>query len=159
AVVKADGLAAGKGVLVCDTLDAAREAVHQIMRDRVFGAAGDEILIEERLTGEEVSRFDLCDGETACPLPSAQDYKRARDGDQGLNTGGMGAYAPAPRMDVALTAEVTARIIEPTLRGLAGEGRPYRGCLYTGLMLTDTGPQVIEFNCRLGDPEAEVVLP
>jgi phosphoribosylamine--glycine ligase len=159
AVVKADGLAAGKGALVCDSLQDAREAVHRMMRDRVFGAAGDEVLIEERLTGEEVSRFDLCDGETARSLPTAQDYKRAGDDDRGPNTGGMGAYAPAPRMDAALMDEVTARIVEPTLRGLAGEGRPYRGCLYSGLILTDAGPQVIEFNCRLGDPEAEVVLP
>jgi phosphoribosylamine--glycine ligase len=158
-VVKADGLAAGKGAIVCDTLDEARAGVIRMMRERVFGAAGDEVLIEERLSGEEVSRFDLCDGETARTLVSAQDYKRIFDADQGLNTGGMGAYAPAPAMDAALTDTVSRRIVGPVLRGLAGEGRPYRGCLYTGLMLTAAGPQVIEFNCRFGDPETEVVLP
>jgi phosphoribosylamine--glycine ligase len=159
AVVKADGLAAGKGAIVCDSLDEARAAIVRMMRERIFGAAGDEVLVEARLAGEEVSRFDLCDGETARPLVSAQDYKRIFEGDCGPNTGGMGAYAPAPVMDAALTAAVSDRIVGPTLRGLSGEGRPYRGCLYTGLMLTDSGPQVIEFNCRFGDPETEVVLP
>jgi phosphoribosylamine---glycine ligase len=158
-VVKADGLAAGKGVIVCDSIDEAREAVRRMMAERVFGAAGDEILIEERLSGEEVSRFDLCDGRTALALPPAQDYKRVFDGDRGPNTGGMGAYAPAPVMSASLAAEVSTRIVEPTLAAMAKDGRPYRGCLYTGLILTDAGPQVIEFNCRFGDPEAEVLLP
>jgi phosphoribosylamine--glycine ligase len=159
AVVKADGLAAGKGVIVCDTLDEARDAVRRMMAERIFGPAGAEVLIEERLSGEEVSRFDLCDGETSRALTSAQDYKRALDGERGPNTGGIGAYAPAPVMDERLTEEVTCRIVRPTLRGLAGDGRPFRGCLYTGLILTDRGPQVIEFNCRFGDPETQVVLP
>jgi phosphoribosylamine--glycine ligase len=158
-VVKADGLAAGKGVIVCGTLEEARSAVRQMMGERVFGAAGDEILIEERLSGEEVSRFDLCDGRTALALPSAQDYTRIFDDDRGPNTGGMGAYAPAPRMDVALATAVTDRIVAPALAAMTSEGRPYRGCLFTGLMLTDAGPQVIEFNCRFGDPETEAMLP
>lgn len=158
-VVKADGLAAGKGAIVCDSVAAARAAVRRLMEERIFGAAGEEVLIEERLLGDEVSRFDLCDGVTARALVPAQDYKRVGDDDRGPNTGGMGAYAPAPVMGPALTEEVSRRIVTPTLRALAAEGTPYRGCLYTGLMLTDAGPQVIEFNCRFGDPETEVVLP
>ena len=158
-VVKADGLAGGKGAIVCDSLAEAREAVRRIMEARLFGAAGDEVLIEERLAGEEVSCFDLCDGETARALPSAQDYKRVFEGDRGPNTGGMGAYAPAPLMDPGLAEDVSHRIVAPVLRGMAGQGTPYRGCLYTGLMLTDAGPRVIEFNGRFGDPEAEVILP
>jgi phosphoribosylamine--glycine ligase len=158
-VVKADGLAAGKGVIVCDSPSEARQAVLRMMRTREFGAAGDQVLIEQRLSGEEVSRFDLCDGETALTLPTAQDYKRIFDDDRGPNTGGMGAYAPAPVMDAPLMEEVSQRIVSPVLRALSAAGRPYRGCLYTGLILTESGPQVIEFNCRFGDPEAEVILP
>jgi phosphoribosylamine--glycine ligase len=159
AVVKASGLAAGKGVIVCASLDEAREAVRLLMDTRQFGGAGDSILIEECLSGEEISRFDLCDGVTTRTLSSAQDYKRALDGDRGPNTGGMGAYAPAPIVDDRLTEQITASIVRPALRALTEQGRPFQGCLYTGLMLTDRGPQVIEFNCRFGDPEAEVVLP
>jgi phosphoribosylamine--glycine ligase len=158
-VVKAVGLAAGKGAVVCDSLDEARDAVRRMLSERIFGEAGEEILIEERLLGEEVSRFDLCDGITTRALPSAQDYKRSFDGDLGPNTGGMGAYAPAPVMDVAVADDVSERIVGRVLRALSAEGRPYRGCLYTGLILTQTGPQVIEFNARLGDPEAEAILP
>jgi phosphoribosylamine--glycine ligase len=158
-VVKADGLAAGKGVIVCDSLDKAREAVGRLMDARLFGGAGDSILVEECLVGEEISRFDLCDGMTTRTLTSAQDYKRALDGDRGPNTGGMGAYAPAPVVDGRLSEEITARIVQPALHALSEQGRLFQGCLYTGLMLTERGPQVIEFNCRFGDPETEVVLP
>lgn len=159
AVVKASGLAAGKGAIVCDTLEAARETVRAMLVGGTFGAAGSEIVIEERLQGEEASLLVLTDGETVAPLPAAQDYKRARDGDEGPNTGGMGSYAPAPLISAELYEEALTRIVRPVLRGLAEDGASFRGCLYAGVMLTPSGLKVIEFNCRFGDPETQVVLP
>jgi len=158
-VIKADGLAAGKGVVVADTPQQAEEAVRMMLDDGGFGDAGRAILIEERITGPEASLFALVDGEHAVFLGSAQDYKRAHDGDTGPNTGGMGAISPAPKLTEALRDEAWQNIVLPVVRGMAAEGRPYRGFLYAGLMLTEHGPQVIEFNCRFGDPEAEVILP
>ena len=157
-VVKADGLAAGKGVVVAHELDEALDAVDAMMLDRRFGDAGVEIVIEEYLAGEEVSFFALVDGKTAVPLASAQDHKAVGDGDTGPNTGGMGAYSPAPALTPALEAEVMDRIIRPSLAGMAAEGRPFKGVLFAGLMLTAQGPQLIEFNVRFGDPECEVLL-
>jgi phosphoribosylamine--glycine ligase len=158
-VVKADGLAAGKGVTVCTTRDEARESLAAIIEQRVFGAAGDVLVIEEHLAGTEASLFVVTDGSRYVTLTTAQDYKRALDGDHGKNTGGMGAYAPARTMTPEILREVEESIVAPTLLGMAEEGRPYRGCLYIGLMLTGKGPQVVEFNCRFGDPETQVVLP
>jgi len=158
-VIKASGLAAGKGVIVPDSPEEAEEALRQIIAGRVFGAAGDEVLIEERLAGPEVSILAFCDGRTVVPMPAAQDHKRIFDGDAGPNTGGMGAYAPAPLVTPALLDEVAQTILQPAVDGLRSEGRPYVGVLYAGLMLTKTGPQVLEFNCRLGDPETEAILP
>lgn len=157
-VVKADGLAAGKGVFVCDDAAAARSAVTEIMVKGAFGDAGRRIVIEERLEGDEVSVFALVDGEAVAMLPAAQDHKRALDGDQGPNTGGMGAAAPVP-LDGNLRATILSLILEPTARAMCSVGRPYRGVLFAGLMLTREGPKVLEFNCRLGDPEAQVMLP
>ena len=157
-VVKADGLAAGKGVVVAMKLDDALEAVDAMMLDRRFGDAGIEIVIEEFLAGEEVSFFALVDGTTAIPLASAQDHKAVGEGDTGPNTGGMGAYSPAPALTPALEREVMARIIRPSLAGMAAEGKPFKGVLFAGLMLTATGPQLIEYNVRFGDPECEVLL-
>ena len=158
-VVKASGLAAGKGALLCDTLDHARQAVRAMLDERTFGDAGAEIIIEEHLEGEEASLLLLTDGESVVPLPAAQDYKRACDGDRGPNTGGMGAYAPAPAITPALYEEALATIIRPVLRGLASDEAPFQGCLYAGVMRTAAGLKVIEFNCRFGDPEAQAVLP
>jgi phosphoribosylamine--glycine ligase len=158
-VVKADGLAAGKGVVVAPDRASAAAAIRDAMEEGRFGAAGARVVIEECLRGPEASFFALCDGERAVPLRSAQDHKRAYDGDAGPNTGGMGAFSPSPLLDAGLDAAVMDTIVRPVLRGLAREGRPYRGFLYAGLMLTCTGPQVIEFNVRFGDPEAQVVLP
>jgi phosphoribosylamine--glycine ligase len=158
-VVKADGLAAGKGVVVAETREEAEQAVRGAMVDGQFGAAGSRLVIEECLTGPEVSFFVLCDGERAVPLSTAQDHKRIFDGDRGPNTGGMGAFSPSPLMTPALSATVMREIVEPVLAGLRAEGAPYQGFLYVGLMLTPRGPQVIEFNVRFGDPEAQVVLP
>jgi phosphoribosylamine---glycine ligase len=157
-VVKADGLAAGKGVIVAQSVDEALAAVDALMRDRKFGAAGAELVIEEALFGEEVSFFALVDGAHAVALASAQDHKRVGDGDTGVNTGGMGAYSPAPALTAALEREVMDRIIRPTLDGMAREGRPFKGVLFAGLMLTADGPQLIEYNTRFGDPECEVLL-
>jgi phosphoribosylamine--glycine ligase len=158
-VVKADGLAAGKGVVVAETREEAEQAVRGAMVDGQFGAAGSRLVIEECLTGPEVSFFVLCDGERAVPLSTAQDHKRIFDGDRGPNTGGMGAFSPSPLMTPELSATVMRDIVEPVLAGLRAEGTPYQGFLYVGLMLTPRGPQVIEFNVRFGDPEAQVVLP
>ena len=158
-VVKADGLAAGKGVVICDNREAGSRALDEIMGKKVFGAAGDLIVIEEFLRGEEVSVFAVCDGTNFALLAPAQDHKRILDGDQGKNTGGMGAYAPAPIMTEALKERVAREIIEPTIRGMAAGGAPYCGCLYAGLMITEAGPQVLEYNCRFGDPETQVVIP
>jgi phosphoribosylamine--glycine ligase len=159
AVVKASGLAAGKGAIVCETLEAARAAVRELMDENTLGAAGDEVVIEELLEGEEASLFVLTDGQHALPLVPAQDYKRVFDGDAGPNTGGMGSYAPAPVLTSELIDEAMERIVRPTLRGLSEDGAPFQGCLYAGLMKTAAGLKVIEFNCRFGDPETEVVLP
>lgn len=158
-VVKASGLAAGKGAVVCMSREEAVSAARQMLGDKVFGEAGDEVVVEEFMQGEEASVFVLCDGARYVLLPSAQDHKRLRDGDQGPNTGGMGAYSPAPCVTPAVLASVCQNIVEPTLRAMEQEGCPYKGILYVGLMLTKAGPKVVEFNCRLGDPETQCVLP
>jgi phosphoribosylamine--glycine ligase len=158
-VIKADGLAAGKGVVVAADRAEADTAVRAATEDRQFGDAGARLVIEECLSGPEVSFFALCDGRTAIPLGSAQDHKRVFDDDRGPNTGGMGAFAPSPLVDAELSARVMREIVEPVLNGMRAEGHPYRGFLYAGLMLTCDGPKVIEFNVRFGDPEAQVVLP
>jgi phosphoribosylamine--glycine ligase len=158
-VVKADGLAAGKGVVVADDRAQAESAVRAAMIDRAFGDAGSQIVLEERLEGPEVSFFVIADGEHAVPLVAAQDHKRIFDGDQGPNTGGMGAFAPSPLVDEALQSRIMREVVRPVLMGLIMQGSPYRGVLYCGLMLTSDGPKVIEFNVRFGDPEAQVVLP
>jgi len=158
-VIKADGLAAGKGVEVAPDADSARSKVREMMVDRRFGDAGAQIVIEEFLHGREASFFVLTDGVHARMLPSAEDHKRAFDGDEGSNTGGMGAFSPSPLITDAMAGRIFEAIVFPTLRGMAAEGRPYRGFLYCGLMLTAEGPKVIEFNARLGDPETQVVLP
>ncbi len=158
-VVKADGLAAGKGVLVCDTRAEAEAALKQIMVDRAFGAAGDKVLIEARLDGEEASLLAFCDGTTVTPMLPARDYKRALDGDGGLNTGGMGGYCPSPHLTPELVDEVTRRVLQPAVDGMRRRGTPYVGVLYAGLMLTGAGPRVLEFNCRFGDPETQLLMP
>jgi phosphoribosylamine--glycine ligase len=157
-VVKADGLAAGKGVVVAESLAEAEAAIEMILGGEL-GEAGAELVIEEFLDGEEASFFALCDGETALPLASAQDHKRAFDGDKGPNTGGMGAYSPAPIVDAAMSARVMAEIVQPTLRAMKGMGAPYKGVLYAGLMITAEGPKLIEYNVRFGDPECQVLMP
>lgn len=157
-VVKADGLAAGKGVIVAEDVDTALAAVNTIMREKAFGAAGDRIIVEECLRGEEASMLAFTDGEHVLPMLPAQDHKQVYDGDRGPNTGGMGAYAPAPVMTEALQKETLEKILIPTVRGLAEEGRPYRGILYAGLMITEKGPYVLEYNARFGDPEAQPIL-
>src|SRR5215813_2667378 len=158
-VLKADGLAAGKGVVIAQTRDDAEAALVAAMRDRKFGAAGETVVIEECLSGPEVSFFLVCDGARAVPIGSAQDHKRIFDGDQGPNTGGMGAFAPSPIFPAALQSRVMTEIVEPVIAGMAAEGSPFVGFLYAGLMLTADGPKVIEFNVRMGDPETQVVLP
>ena len=157
-VIKADGLAAGKGVVVADTAAQAKQAAKQML-DGQFGAASARLVIEQRISGPEASLFALLDGENAILMATAQDHKRAFDGDTGPNTGGMGAISPAPRLSAELENEVMERVVKPVARGMHDEGTPYRGVLYVGLMLTETGPHVIEFNCRFGDPEAQVILP
>ena len=157
-VVKADGLAAGKGVVVAESIGEAEAAIDMIFGGGL-GAAGAELVIEDFLSGEEASFFALCDGETALPLASAQDHKRAFDGDKGPNTGGMGAYSPAPIIDAATSARVMAEIIQPTLRAMKAMGAPYKGVLYAGLMITPEGPMLIEYNVRFGDPECQVLMP
>jgi len=157
-VIKADGLAAGKGVTIAETPESARSAVREVFAGR-FGAAGASLVIEEYLEGEEASLFALVDGETVIPFGTAQDHKRVGDGDTGPNTGGMGAYSPAPVLDEAMSRRAMTEIVEPTARAMALEGRPFRGFLYAGLMITAAGPQLIEYNVRFGDPEAQVVLP
>jgi phosphoribosylamine--glycine ligase len=157
-VVKADGLAAGKGVMVCHNENEAYAAIDRIMTERAFGEAGAQVLIEDFLTGEEVSFFALVHGERAIPLASAQDHKPALDGDQGPNTGGMGAYSPAPIVTEAVSDDIMARIILPVARGLAEDGRPYSGVLYAGLIFTNRGIKVLEFNARFGDPECQPLL-
>ncbi|MCU0249830.1 MAG: phosphoribosylamine--glycine ligase [Vicinamibacterales bacterium] len=158
-VIKADGLAAGKGVVVAEDAAAAEAAVRDMMVDRRFGDAGSQVVVEEFLSGREASFFVVTDGVHARVLPTAEDHKRAFDGDKGPNTGGMGAFSPSPLVTDSLAERVLESIVFPTLRGLAAEGRPYRGFLYCGLMITADGPNVIEFNARMGDPETQVVLP
>ncbi|MEM1230855.1 MAG: phosphoribosylamine--glycine ligase [Pseudomonadota bacterium] len=158
-VVKADGLAAGKGVVVARTLEQAQQAVRDMLADNAFGEAGHRVVIEEFIAGEEVSFICLCDGERAVPFATSQDHKARDDGDQGPNTGGMGAYSPAPLVDEQLHERIMSDVIEPTLAGMRADGHPYQGFLYAGLMVTDTGaPKVIEFNCRFGDPEAQPIM-
>ena len=158
-VVKADGLAAGKGVVVARTRQQALEALYDIMVKRAFGAAGDQVLIEECLTGREASLLAFTDGHTVVPMAPACDYKPVYDGDQGPNTGGMGGYSPPEFLDDGLVKEITHRVLIPAVTAMAMEGRPYKGVIYAGLMITAEGPRVIEFNCRFGDPEAQVILP
>ena len=158
-VVKADGLALGKGVTVAMTRDEARSAVREAMEDKKFGASGDRIVIEEYLEGPEVSVLSFTDGETVVPMVSSMDHKRAGDGDKGPNTGGMGTVAPNPFYTDAVAKECMEKIFLPTIRAMKAEGREFRGCLYFGLMITKDGPKVIEYNCRFGDPETQVVLP
>lgn len=158
-VVKADGLAAGKGVIVCDNAKQAQVAIQRIMVDRAFGTAGQTVLIEKRLSGPEISILAWSDGKTVIPIIPARDHKRAYDGDKGPNTGGMGVYAPAPDISPALIEDIKKTVLEPTIVGLAKQGIPYVGILYAGIMLTEAGPKVLEFNCRFGDPETQAVLP
>jgi phosphoribosylamine--glycine ligase len=157
-VVKADGLAAGKGVVIAETTAAALEAVDACF-EGAFGAAGAEVVVEAFLTGEEASLFALSDGETVVPFGTAQDHKRVHDGDLGPNTGGMGAYSPAPVLTPALTEQAMAEIVRPTVAALAARGTPFRGVLYAGLMITEKGPELIEYNVRFGDPECQVLMP
>ena len=158
-VVKADGLAAGKGVVVAMTVAEALAAVDMIMCDNAFGLAGSQVVIEEFLVGEEASILAFTDGKTIVPMVAAQDHKRVYDNDQGPNTGGMGAYAPAPIITSTVSEQVMKKILQPTVNAMVSEGYPYCGCLYLGLIMTNDGPKVIEFNARFGDPETQVVLP
>jgi phosphoribosylamine--glycine ligase len=158
-VVKADGLAAGKGVTICQSIADVEAAIQAALVDRTFGEAGDRVVVEGFLAGEELSVIALVDGERMALLPPARDYKRLRDGDEGPNTGGMGSYAPVCDLDPQLMRQIKERILQPTVDGLRIEGRPFRGALYAGLMLTGDGPQVLEFNCRFGDPETQVLVP
>lgn len=158
-VVKADGLAAGKGVVITEERDEAVRALERALVEEEFGDAGSTVLVEEHLTGREVSAFALADGRSALPLAFAQDFKRVGDDDAGPNTGGMGAYSPVPFVDDATAERIRTDVVEPTIRAMADEGVPYRGVLYAGLMLTDAGPRVLEFNCRFGDPETQALMP
>ena len=158
-VIKADGLALGKGVIIAQTREEAKEAVHSMMEDKIFGASGSQIVIEEFLTGPEVSVLSFTDGNVVIPMISSMDHKRAHDNDEGLNTGGMGTIAPNPYYTEAVAAECMEKIFLPTINAMKAEGREFRGCLYFGLMITPDGPKVIEYNCRFGDPETQVVLP
>lgn len=158
-VVKADGLALGKGVLIAADLTEAKDAVKKIMEDKAFGASGNQVVIEEFLTGPEVSVLAFTDGKSVKPMVSSKDHKRALDNDQGLNTGGMGTISPNPHYTEAMAQTCMETIFVPTIRAMQEEGRPFKGCLYFGLMLTPDGPKVIEYNSRFGDPEAQVVLP
>ena len=158
-VVKADGLAKGKGVIICETRDDAKEALHSMMEDKVFGESGSCVVIEEFLTGPEVSVLSFTDGNTLIPMISSMDHKRAYDGDQGPNTGGMGTVAPNPYYTEEVAQQCEEEIFLPTMIAMNREGRTFKGCLYFGLMITEDGPKVIEYNCRFGDPETQVVLP
>jgi phosphoribosylamine--glycine ligase len=158
-VIKADGLAAGKGVLICNSVADAENAIKEIFIDKVFGASGDKLIIEEFMYGEEASIFAITDGKDFICLPSAQDHKRIGDNDTGKNTGGMGAYSPAPVVTKEILSFVEENIIAPAIKGMEKEGCKFVGCLYCGLMITSEGPKVVEFNCRFGDPETQAVLP
>lgn len=158
-VIKADGLAAGKGVLICNDFKEAEKAIENVFTEKIFGSAGSKVIIEEFMKGLEASIFAVTDGSDYLCLPAAQDHKRVGNGDTGKNTGGMGAYAPAPLITPELQNEINKKIIEPTLKALEAEGRKFIGCLYTGIMVTKEGPKVVEFNCRFGDPETQAVLP
>ncbi len=158
-VIKADGLALGKGVIIAQNLEEAKDAVTSIMEDKVFGESGNNVVVEEFLTGPEVSVLSFCDGKTVVPMISSMDHKRAFDGDLGLNTGGMGTVAPNPCYTKEIEKECMEKIFLPTLKAMENEGRPFKGCLYFGLMITPNGVKVIEYNCRFGDPETQVVLP
>ncbi len=158
-VIKADGLAAGKGAMVCATLPEADAAIRLCLDEDAFGAAGRTVVVEEFMTGEEASFFVITDGASALPLPAAQDHKAIFDDDRGPNTGGMGAYTPAPVMDESMTGRVMEEIVTPTLAAMAKEGAPYAGVLFVGLMIGPDGPRVVEFNCRFGDPECQAILP
>ena len=157
-VVKADGLAAGKGVIICESLDQAYTVVDEMLSGNAFGEAGAEVVVEEFMEGEEASFFVLSDGENVLPLASAQDHKRVGDGDTGPNTGGMGAYSPAPCVTDEIASIVMEKIIQPTVDGMHADGNPFQGVLYAGLMLTDEGPKLVEYNCRFGDPECQVLM-
>ena len=157
-VVKADGLAAGKGAIVCTTLDEADEAIARCLERREFGGSGARVVVEEFLKGQEISFFALVNGARAAALAAAEDHKAVFDGDRGPNTGGMGAFSPVPALDTALQGRIMATIVEPTVAALAAQGAPYRGVLFVQLMLTAAGPRVVEFNCRFGDPECQVIL-
>lgn len=158
-VIKADGLALGKGVILAENEEQAKDALHSIMEDKVFGASGSRVVIEEFLTGPEVSVLSFTDGKTLCPMVSSKDHKRALDGDKGLNTGGMGTVSPNPFYSDEMAKRCMEEIFLPTVKAMNAEGRPFKGCLYFGLMLTEKGPKVIEYNARFGDPETQVVLP
>ena len=158
-VIKADGLALGKGVIIAMTRDEAKAAVRSMMEDKVFGNSGNNVVIEEFLEGPEVSVLSFTDGKTVIPMISSQDHKRAKDNDEGLNTGGMGTVAPNPYYTDEIAKECEEKIFIPTIRAMEAEGRTFKGCLYFGLMITKNGPKVIEYNCRFGDPETQVVLP
>ncbi len=158
-VIKADGLAAGKGVTVAKTMAEAESALEAIMHDKVFGEAGNKVVIEEFLQGQEMTILAFVDGETVRPMVPSQDHKPVYDGDRGPNTGGMGTYSPVPHISPAIVEEAIETILKPAARAMVQEGRPFRGVLYAGLMITDAGPKTVEFNCRFGDPEAQVVLP
>ena len=158
-VIKADGLALGKGVIIAETREAAEKAIESIMEDKIFGESGANIVIEEFMTGPEASVLAFCDGKTLIPMVSAMDHKRAKDNDKGLNTGGMGTVAPNPYYTDKVAQECIDKIFMPTIRAMEAEGRPFKGCLFFGLMITADGPKVIEYNCRFGDPETQVVIP
>jgi phosphoribosylamine---glycine ligase len=158
-VLKADGIAAGKGVIIAENFEDAKETVTDILEKSVFGSAGDKLVIEEFMTGQEASVFAITDGTDFVVLPAAQDHKRIFDGDKGKNTGGMGAYAPTPFVNKEDLDDIIELVIKPTLKGMKENGSPFIGCLYCGLMMTNSGPKVVEFNCRFGDPETQVVLP
>ncbi|HEY0736834.1 MAG TPA: phosphoribosylamine--glycine ligase [Herpetosiphonaceae bacterium] len=158
-VVKADGLALGKGVIVAETVEETLDALRSMMQEQVFGAAGTRVVLEERLRGEEITLLAFADGRTVVPMLASQDHKRLLDGDQGPNTGGMGAYAPVAAVDPALIAQITEQVLQPAIDTLAEMGTPFAGVLYAGLMLTEDGPRVLEFNARFGDPETQVLLP
>lgn len=158
-VVKADGLALGKGVIIAQTVQEAQDAIEQIMEDQMFGTAGNKIVIEEFMVGPEVSILSFCDGKTIVPMVSVQDHKRVYDGDQGLNTGGMGTFTPSRHYTEELAKECMETLFKPTMEALNAEGRPFKGIIFFGLMLTNQGPKVLEYNARFGDPETQVVLP